>query len=87
MLFGIGVGFAYSVATGDSGTGAADAACLANFPPYAVAGTVDEGLRVGPAIGLVGELAMAKVTVKGWPSHPLVDSFPIGIPSISSISR
>jgi hypothetical protein len=34
---------------------------------------MNDGPFVGPAMGFVGELARAKVTVKGFPSHPLSD--------------
>lgn len=63
--------------TGDSGVGVPATECLANFPPYATVWPEDGGLFVGPAIGLVGELALARVTVRGCPSHPVAESFPI----------
>lgn len=67
----------YSVVTGDSGVGVPATECLATFPPYGNVRPPDEELFVGPAIGLVGELALARVTVKGCPSHPVAESFPI----------
>lgn len=36
---------------------------------------MQDGLLVGPAMGFVGELVRARVTVKLCPSQPFVDSF------------
>lgn len=62
---------------GDSGAGAPVTECLAAFPPYGNVWLEGGELFVGPAIGLVGELALARVTVRGCPSHPVAESFPI----------
>lgn len=67
----------YSVVTGDSGVGVPATECRASFPPYEAVWPEDEELFVGPAIDLVGELALARVTVRGCPSHPVAESFPI----------